>query len=169
MGLVHPTAEEVPVSSLATEAPSADATSTVRASELSDTATRDSADLPRDGGLTRDQRSAIHQQLEHLAELEEDRVEQVATLGGELLAAYDIGLRDAVRDALAKLADGTYGICETCHHPIPAARLEAVPYARRCAPCQQRSEAGWDEVRGLVGSVVRTLVGEPQGPSEMAS
>ena len=87
-------------------------------------------------------------------------------MGPETLAAYDVGVRDAVHDALAKLADGTYGRCETCDRPIPAARLEAVPYARHCLDCQERMEDGWDQVRRLVGGVVRTFGGEPQGPSE---
>ena len=119
----------------------------------------------RPGALTLDHRLAIRRQLRELAELAEERVERVATVGVEPVAAYDIGLRDAVRDGLAKLASGTFGSCETCHRQIPAARLEAVPYARRCVACQRRWEAGWDQVEGLVGSVVRTLVGEPQGPA----
>jgi RNA polymerase-binding transcription factor DksA len=100
-----------------------------------------------------------------LAALEDDRVELAATMGPEALAAYDLGVRDAVRDALAKLANGTYGTCETCRRPIPVARLEAVPYARRCLSCQERMEDGWDDVRGLFGHVVRTLGGEAQGYS----
>jgi RNA polymerase-binding transcription factor DksA len=123
------------------------------------------SDRSRLGPLTFDQRVAIRQQLVELAELEDNRVERMVTMSPETLAAYDVGLRDAVRDALAKLTSGTYGNCETCHQPIPAARLEAVPYARRCVPCQQRWEGGWDQVQGLVGGVVRTLIGEPQGPS----
>jgi RNA polymerase-binding transcription factor DksA len=34
--------------------------------------------------------------------------------------------------ALARVADGTYGRCEVCGRPIPAARLEARPTATRC-------------------------------------
>lgn len=37
-----------------------------------------------------------------------------------------------VRRAQAKLADGTYGLCDVCAEPIPAARLEALPWASRC-------------------------------------
>lgn len=157
------------MSSTAIEAPRADPTVTARTPALSDTVTQVVTDRLRPGALTLDQRLAIRHQLVELAELEDDRVERVATIGAETLAAYDVGVRDAVRDALAKLASGTYGNCETCHRPIPADRLEAVPYARRCLSCQERMEDGWDQVRGLVGSVVRTLVGEPQGPSEMRS
>ncbi|KGN30206.1 suppressor protein DnaK [Knoellia sinensis KCTC 19936] len=37
--------------------------------------------------------------------------------------------------ALERLATGTYGICERCGAPIPAARLEARPTARTCVTC----------------------------------
>ena len=37
--------------------------------------------------------------------------------------------------ALARLADGTYGRCERCGGPIPAARLEVRPTARTCVHC----------------------------------
>ena len=117
--------------------------------------------------LTLDQRIAFRQDLERLAEIEHNPVDSVATLGAQEVASYDIGLRQAVRDALAKLAGGTYGDCERCHAPIPIDRLEAVPYARRCLACQQRMEGRWDQVPALVGSVVRNLAGEPQGPSEI--
>jgi RNA polymerase-binding transcription factor DksA len=41
--------------------------------------------------------------------------------------------------AAARLADGRYGICESCGRPIPAARLEARPVARACIACAARS------------------------------
>lgn len=107
--------------------------------------------------------------LEDLTALEENRVERIAAAGLQPLVAYDLGIRYAVHDALAKLTDGTYGDCETCRSPIPVTRLEAVPYARRCAACQEREENGWDQVSRLVGGVVRRLAGEPQGRSEIAS
>jgi DnaK suppressor protein len=37
--------------------------------------------------------------------------------------------------ALARLADGTYGVCERCGREIPVARLEARPTARTCVAC----------------------------------
>lgn len=40
-----------------------------------------------------------------------------------------------IRDALARIDAGTYGRCEGCGEPIPAARLEAIPSARRCVTC----------------------------------
>jgi DnaK suppressor protein len=37
-----------------------------------------------------------------------------------------------VEHALAKFDSGAFGLCETCHQPIPPARLEAKPAARYC-------------------------------------
>jgi RNA polymerase-binding transcription factor DksA len=39
---------------------------------------------------------------------------------------------DEVRRGRARLAEGTYGICEVCGEPIPEGRLEARPWATRC-------------------------------------
>ena len=43
---------------------------------------------------------------------------------------------DEVRRARRRIADGTYGTCEVCGEPIPAARLEARPWANRCVGAQ---------------------------------
>lgn len=42
---------------------------------------------------------------------------------------------DEVDAAAARIADGTYGLCEKCGQPIPAERLEARPIARTCIGC----------------------------------
>ncbi|GAA1800628.1 TraR/DksA family transcriptional regulator [Actinomadura chokoriensis] len=48
------------------------------------------------------------------------------------------GNLEEIDAALARLGDGTYGLCEDCRKPIPEGRLEIIPYARRCVNCQQR-------------------------------
>jgi DnaK suppressor protein len=65
----------------------------------------------------------------------------------DMMAEQDIALvsRDLhelaeVEAALARMADGTYGECSDCGMPIPAARLEAYPTARRCVACQEAAE-----------------------------
>jgi len=45
-----------------------------------------------------------------------------------------------VRAALKRIADGSYGNCESCGSPIPVLRLEAVPWASFCLACQRRFE-----------------------------
>ncbi|MCX8004126.1 MAG: TraR/DksA C4-type zinc finger protein [Burkholderiaceae bacterium] len=42
--------------------------------------------------------------------------------------------------ALARIAEGTYGICIDCGGPVGRARLQVQPMAVRCAPCQASHE-----------------------------
>ena len=42
--------------------------------------------------------------------------------------------------ALARIADGTYGICESCGNPIGKMRVMAFPRATLCMTCKQREE-----------------------------
>ncbi|MDX6336651.1 MAG: DnaK suppressor protein [Streptosporangiaceae bacterium] len=42
--------------------------------------------------------------------------------------------------ALAKIKNGTYGVCESCGQPIGKARLQAFPRATLCVACKQREE-----------------------------
>lgn len=49
-------------------------------------------------------------------------------------------LAHEVRLALARIREGDYGICERCERPIPARRLDAIPWARLCVPCQSELE-----------------------------
>ena len=46
------------------------------------------------------------------------------------------------RDAMERLAEGTYGICENCGKEISPERLEARPQATLCIDCQREREAG---------------------------
>ena len=50
----------------------------------------------------------------------------------EALAATLQEALEAVDAALARMEDGSYGLCERCHQPIAPARLEAMPSATRC-------------------------------------
>jgi len=45
-----------------------------------------------------------------------------------------------VRDALARMDAGSYGVCTRCGAEIPAGRLEAVPAASLCMTCKQAEE-----------------------------
>jgi DnaK suppressor protein len=42
--------------------------------------------------------------------------------------------------AVAKIADGTYGVCESCGNPVGKMRLQAFPRATLCMSCKQRQE-----------------------------
>ena len=46
----------------------------------------------------------------------------------------------AIDDALARVEDGSYGLCESCEGDIAEARLEALPFTRLCISCQAERE-----------------------------
>jgi DnaK suppressor protein len=46
-------------------------------------------------------------------------------------------LARAIEDALARIKQGTYGVCEICKQPISEARLEAVPWTHLCRKCKE--------------------------------
>lgn len=45
-----------------------------------------------------------------------------------------------VREALERIEQGTYGICQRCGQPIAAGRLEALPYTPYCVSCEAKLE-----------------------------
>ena len=47
-----------------------------------------------------------------------------------------------VDDALDRIENGTYGICEECGGPISIKRLEVRPVAKYCVPCLTKLEKG---------------------------
>jgi DnaK suppressor protein len=48
---------------------------------------------------------------------------------------------DDIETALAKMADGEYGICGDCEEDIPVARLRVMPAAEYCVSCASKREA----------------------------
>ncbi len=47
-----------------------------------------------------------------------------------------------VLQALQRIEEGNYGECLHCGGEIQQKRLEAVPWARHCIPCQEQQEKG---------------------------
>ena len=47
---------------------------------------------------------------------------------------------DAIEDALSRMREGQYGLCQQCGGTIPLARLQALPYAILCIQCQREME-----------------------------
>jgi DnaK suppressor protein len=43
-----------------------------------------------------------------------------------------------IDQALERIDAGTYGCCVSCGEPIPAERLQAVPWAALCVPCSAK-------------------------------
>jgi DnaK suppressor protein len=51
-----------------------------------------------------------------------------------------------IERALARIKQGSYGVCEACQKKIPVARLNALPYSTTCIECQREMEnyPGWE-------------------------
>ena len=105
----------------------------------------------------------LHEQREHSGQIV---AEQEADLSGLLRDAgdgagqdqADLGATSFERDheltvlnhereklaqidrALARIDDGTYGVCESCGNAIGKMRLMAFPRATLCMTCKQREE-----------------------------
>jgi DnaK suppressor protein len=45
-----------------------------------------------------------------------------------------------IDEAIRRLAQGTYGVCEDCGALVSENRLKALPFAERCRDCQERLE-----------------------------
>jgi DnaK suppressor protein len=56
------------------------------------------------------------------------------------LAELDARELSQIERALARLKQGTYGLCETCSGKIPVGRLNALPYSTLCINCQREME-----------------------------
>lgn len=73
----------------------------------------------------------------HMADIATDTYDREFSLG---LASNERKLIYEIDDAVKKIEDGTYGICEGCKNLITKTRLKAIPYARRCLKCQEKTE-----------------------------
>jgi DnaK suppressor protein len=47
---------------------------------------------------------------------------------------------EQLEDALERLDEGEYGICESCQQPIDPGRLEVLPRTRLCITCAREAE-----------------------------
>jgi len=57
-----------------------------------------------------------------------------------LLSERDRSKLAGIDDALEKIEDETYGICDECGCAIPKKRLNVLPFARCCIDCQSEME-----------------------------
>lgn len=49
-----------------------------------------------------------------------------------------------IDDALERIEEGTYGICEECQEPIGIERLKALPFTPLCINCKRLQESSYD-------------------------
>ena len=71
----------------------------------------------------------------HMADVATDAYDREFSLGlasNEQKALYELD------DALKRIEEGIFGICEECKCVMTKTRLKAVPYARLCVKCQEK-------------------------------
>ena len=73
----------------------------------------------------------------HMADVATDNYDREFSLG---LASNDRKFLYELEDALKRIDDGTYGVCQDCGCFIAKTRLKAVPQARLCVKCQEKKE-----------------------------
>ncbi len=73
----------------------------------------------------------------HLADRASDTYERDFNLG---LVSSERRVVMEIDEALKRIDDNQYGFCQMCKKPIAKRRLEAIPYARYGAKCQQKIE-----------------------------
>ncbi|MCK6065031.1 MULTISPECIES: TraR/DksA family transcriptional regulator [Microbacterium] len=88
--------------------------------------------------LDADERSLLHDRADGTADDEHDP--EGSTLSGEwsrvdALRRAALGELAEIDAAMARIADGTYGICARCGRPIPAERMKVRPTASLCVAC----------------------------------
>jgi len=72
----------------------------------------------------------------HMADIGTDNFEQEQTLS---FIQSDSKILDHIEEALGRIKNGTYGICETCGKTIPKVRLNVLPYTADCVHCVELS------------------------------
>ncbi len=73
----------------------------------------------------------------HWAEVSSDNFEKELNL--DFIQMESADLRD-IDEALARIEEKSFGVCETCGKSITKTRLRAVPYARLCIACKREEE-----------------------------
>ena len=73
-----------------------------------------------------------------------DAIDEVQLAGERELAIRNLDRESSllrnVRGALARMADGSYGICMHCEEEIKPKRLDAVPWTKFCIRCQEAAD-----------------------------
>lgn len=73
----------------------------------------------------------------HMADVATDMYDREFNLG---LASNDRELLYKIGEALGRIKENIYGVCEVCDKPIAIARLKAIPYVETCLKCQEKIE-----------------------------
>lgn len=104
------------------------------------------------------QEMLLRMRRELLADIAGDIRSEAESLGGDIGDVYDMASSDRdkelyrtlgdrerakinqIEEALMRIQEGTYAVCEECGEEIGLGRLEAMPFTRVCLECQSKLE-----------------------------
>ncbi|MCK4401280.1 TraR/DksA C4-type zinc finger protein [bacterium] len=75
----------------------------------------------------------------HMADGGTDTIERQVSLG---LMSNEEAMLLKIDEALQRISDKTYGVCELCKEKISQERLNAMSYATYCIKCRSQEENG---------------------------
>lgn len=82
----------------------------------------------------------LQQRIDHVLDTgDQATLDMAEGLDLSLLEMRNKNLK-AINDALQRLKEGTYGICEACGSEIPEKRLKVMPFTPFCVACQEKQE-----------------------------
>ncbi len=73
----------------------------------------------------------------HIADQGTDSFEQEMTLE---LVENESGEMQQIEEAMARIREGRFGVCEGCNKPMLKSRLKAIPYAKLCVECKRKED-----------------------------
>ncbi len=89
--------------------------------------------------------SGVEKEMDALRELELNDEGDFASVSNDNMVENAIGSQQELElfeidIALAKIKDGTYGICEMCEECVGVHRLKVKPHAKYCIDCREIAE-----------------------------
>jgi RNA polymerase-binding transcription factor DksA len=93
--------------------------------------------------------AAAQQELAQIEERLETKGDYGLGEGDPLIVGWELALAQKletetkiqeIEDALERMAEGTYGRCQSCGRPISEERLAVLPQAALCIDCARRLE-----------------------------
>ncbi|MGA2093139.1 MAG: TraR/DksA C4-type zinc finger protein [Sedimentisphaerales bacterium] len=114
------------------------------------------------------ERSELSSMPFHMADAGSDNFEQEFALD---LMDSEKKMLVEINDALRRIDDGVFGVCEGNGESIPKARLNAIPWARFCVACAELNEKGQlggekEKPAGLIPFDGEELEGEEEKEEE---
>src|ERR1700694_5894243 len=105
---------------------------------------------------------------EHLLEM---KTKLITEIDSELRSERERVKIKQIDDALLRMDEGSYGVCESCGLEVAEERLEAMPFTRLCRDCQQdqekeaKSQRRFDEERNTYRKIGSTDADEEKPES----